>query len=236
MQQQSSSGLDGMRKAYTIDERLSMLVGYNPVPSFLQPGDQAVTASKPPSETPSRSLEECSAATKNRGDELLKSNKVAAAASYFQSQLFLLEHIDSMLKVDNHTEGSFGDELVSDVQARLTNIAKILKFIARLYTKAKCMREASAAHACCAVVQRIFVRLRWGHYDILSKELLRESTEFKDEFKDMMDGVTALFEAFRSWDNAKQCFQDPPLKEWAVISLTDTCRVVRMFLERGRTQ
>ena len=48
-------------------------------------------------------------------------------------------------------------------------MAKLLKFVARLFTNNELLREAPAAHACCAVAQMMFVRARMDHYDRSAK-------------------------------------------------------------------
>jgi hypothetical protein len=173
------------------------------------------------------SLQERSVAEKSRGDELLQAkNSHHAAVAYMQSQLLLMEHVGMVLRRNSNDSG--GETLVeTEAQTMLASVAKLLKFVARLFTNSELPREASAAYACCAVAQMMFVRARMDHYDLLRKDVSSGKGGEKDT-EDMMGGVNSMFDAMRSYESAVKCNPaDTPLPNWAVVSADEACRVVR---------
>ena len=233
-------------ESYSIDERLSMLIGYVPAPPAMGPrpvpavlgadaGDAkeklergaSVSSEYNNEEWARMSLQERSVAEKSRGDALLQAKKSHhAAVAYMQSQLLLMEHVGAILRQNSNDSG--GETLVeTEAQAILVNVAKLLKFVARLFTNNELLREASAAHACCAVAQMMFVRARMDHYDLLRKDVSSGKGTDKDT-SDMMQGVNSMFDAMRSYESAVKCNPvDTPLPNWAVVSADEACRVVR---------
>ena len=238
---------------YSIEDRLSMLIGYMDVPPAMGPRQvpAVLGAESAPLESSSGSgkrtsaargaaigsfytadewsrmnLQERSVAEKSRGDTLLQDGKNhSAARAYMQSQLLLIEHVGQTLQQKSKETG---DTLVeTDIQDTLLGIVKLLKFIARLFMNSELPREASAAHACCAVAHMMFVKARLDHYDLLRKDVSTGSSSKKDT-KDMMVGVNSLFEALRSWESAVECYPaDTPLQNWAVIPADEACRIIR---------
>ena len=237
---------------HSIEDRLNMLIGYMDVPPGMGPrsvpavlgtasshGESPLNSGKAVSargaaigsfytaeEWARMNLQERSVAEKSRGDALLQAgNNHIAARAYMQSQLLLIEHVGQILKQKSKETG---DTLVeTDLQGTLLGIVKLLNFVARLFTNSELPREASAAHACCAVAHMMFVKARLDHYDLLRKEVSTGNSSKKDT-KDMMVGVNSLFEALRSWESAVKCYPaKTPLQNWAVIPADDACRIIR---------
>ena len=170
------------------------------------------------------SLLERANAKKAGADAVFSSSKLHATPLYIASQLFMVEHVNGTLAIEDQDE-----EEEEHAQRLLAEVIKILKFCARTYNKHGLRRKAAVVHAYCAVVQTRYMRCRWAHYDVLRKNLVDCKTTNIEKFSDMMQGVSHIFDAYRSWKSAVDA--DPSeanrLSNWSVVSIVEAHSVVR---------
>ena len=150
-----------------------------------RPRVEVASSSKESKEWSSMSLLERAVATKASADAILVSDKLRATPLYVAAQLLMVEHVNDMM-IQGEEEAEEEEE--EKTQRLLSDVIKTLKFCARTYTKHGKKKEAAITHVYNSVVQTLFMRCRWSHYDVLRKDLVTNANV--EKFADMMQGET----------------------------------------------